>query len=111
MQLHFKLVNKTLIASISGEIDHHTCENLRDKVDSQFDNCLGKNIIFDFAGVSFMDSAGIGVVIGRYKKVSPLGGKIAIVNARPNIKRILEISGISKISGLFDSVDNALLYL
>lgn len=111
MQLHFKLVNKTLIVSIAGEIDHHTCENLRDKVDGQLDSNFGKNIIFDFTGVSFMDSAGIGVIIGRYKKVTPLGGKIAIANVRPNIKRILEISGISRIAGLFDSIDNALLYM
>lgn len=109
MQLDIKCVNRTLIVSIIGEIDHHTSEDARDKIDDQIDKKAAKNVIFDFTNVSFMDSAGIGVIIGRYKKVSPLGGKIAIVNSSSQIKRMLEISGIQKISASFDNLDNALI--
>lgn len=109
MQLSFKFVGKTLIVSINGEIDHHTSEDARDRIDNHIDASSAKNIIFDFSGVSFMDSAGIGVLIGRYKKVNPLGGNMAIVNARSNVKRILEISGISKIAGIFENMDKALI--
>jgi stage II sporulation protein AA (anti-sigma F factor antagonist) len=72
MQLAFKTINKTLIASITGEIDHHTSEDVRERIDRYIDNNSVKNIIFDLTNVMFMDSAGIGVIIGRYKKVSPL---------------------------------------
>lgn len=109
MQLHFKFVDRTLIISIVGEIDHHTAEDIRDRVDSRIDSTAARNIIFDFAGVGFMDSAGIGVIIGRYKKLSPGGGKVAIVNPVSNIRRVLEISGILRIARIFDSVDTALL--
>lgn len=108
MQLYFKTVNKTLIVSFVGEMDHHTSEDIRDKIDRYIDNNMIKNIIFDFSGISFMDSAGIGVIIGRYKKVSPSGGKIAIVNAIPQVKRIMEISGIFKIAEVFENIEKAL---
>lgn len=108
MRLVFKTNNKTLIVSISGEIDHHISEQVREKIDMHIDNNSIKNIIFDFSDVNFMDSAGIGVIIGRYKKVAPLGGKVAVAKAKPQIKRILEVSGIGKISGLYDDLDEAL---
>lgn len=108
MQLILKTVNKTLVVSAIGEIDHHTSEDVRDKIDRYIDGNGIKNVIFDFSGISFMDSAGIGVIIGRYKKVSPLGGKLAIANANPQVKKIFEISGILKIAGFYDSVDSAL---
>jgi stage II sporulation protein AA (anti-sigma F factor antagonist) len=108
MQLNLKTINKTLIVSAFGEIDHHTSEDVRDKIDRYIDASSAKNIIFDFTGVSFMDSAGIGVIIGRYKKISPLGGKFAITGANAQVKRIIEISGILKIARYYDNVDIAL---
>lgn len=108
MQLYFKSINRTLIVSAVGEIDHHTSEDARNRIDNYIDNNMIKNVIFDFSGVNFMDSAGIGVIIGRYKKVSSLGGKVAVANTNPQIKRIMEISGIHKIAELYDSVDKAL---
>lgn len=111
MQLQFKFIDKTLVVSISGEIDHHTSEYVRDRIDRQIDEKNARNVIFDFTGVSFMDSAGIGVILGRYKRIGALGGKVAIVNARQNIRRILEISGIPKIAGLFDNMESALSHM
>ncbi|HBM81082.1 MAG: anti-sigma F factor antagonist [Clostridiales bacterium] len=109
MKLFFKVANKTLIVSIAGEIDHHTSETIRERIDNQIDNNPIKNIIFDFNGVNFMDSAGIGVIIGRYKKVSELGGKLAVANVSMQVKKIMEISGILRIVKLYDSIDKALL--
>lgn len=108
MQLNFKTVGRTLIVSAVGEIDHHTSEETRDRIDRYIDSNMVKNVIFDFSNVSFMDSAGIGVIIGRYKKVSPLNGKVSITNASPQVKRILEISGIFKIVDFYDSLDSAI---
>jgi stage II sporulation protein AA (anti-sigma F factor antagonist) len=109
MQIYFKLITRTLIISIIGEIDHHTSEEARNRIDNYIDSNSVKNVIFDFSDVSFMDSAGIGVIIGRYKRVSIMGGKVSVVTTRPQIKRILEISGIQRISCIYDSIDNALL--
>jgi len=109
MQLSFRTVSRTLVVSIVGEIDHHTSEDVRSRIDSQIDNYAAKNLIFDFSKVNFMDSAGIGVILGRYKKISSLNGKMAIVGAKSNIKRILEISGMLKICGLYNDIDSALL--
>jgi anti-sigma F factor antagonist len=109
MQLYFKLDNRTLIISIVGEIDHHTSEDIRDRIDSYIDANPVKNVIFDFSRVNFMDSAGIGVIIGRYKKITPLGGKVALVSPSSQIKRVLEISGVLRISKIFDTTDTALL--
>jgi len=111
MQLFFKTINKTVVVSVVGEIDHHTSEEVRDRIDRYINSNSIKNIVFDFTDVSFMDSAGIGVIIGRYKKVSIMDGKVAVVTRNPQIKRMLEISGVYKISKQVDDIDNALLYM
>lgn len=109
MQLGFKLINRTLIVNMSGEIDHHTSQDIRNTIDEHIDRENAKNVIFDFSNVTFMDSAGIGIIIGRYKKVSPYGGKVAIAGARPHIKRMLEISGVLKICQMFESINETLI--
>lgn len=111
MQIDFDINKKALIIGITGEIDHHTSEDIRDRIDRMIDANSIRNIVFDFSMVSFMDSAGIGVVIGRYKKVSALGGEVAIAGVTPQVKRILEISGVLRIAKLFDSVKDALIYM
>jgi stage II sporulation protein AA (anti-sigma F factor antagonist) len=107
--LQLKLNNKgtTLIVSIIGELDHHAAELLRQKVDGEIIKSINKNIVFDFTKVSFMDSSGIGVILGRYKNILNLRGKAAIVNANPQIIKIFEMSGILKIIPVYDNIDTA----
>lgn len=109
MEVNFKCNGKNLIVIICGEIDHHTSEDVRDRIDNYLDSNIVKNIIFDLKNLDFMDSAGIGVIIGRYKKIAPFGGKVALVITKPQIKRIIEISGLLKIITIYDSLDNALI--
>ena len=66
-------------------------------MDDEITRYMPRKTIFDFGRVSFMDSAGIGMIIGRYKMMKLIGGEMEIVNISPNVKRILEMSGISKI--------------
>lgn len=108
MQLQFKMIEKTLIVSINGEIDHHTSEEVRNDIDKNIDKYSAKNVILDLSNVNFMDSAGIGVILGRYKKVMAVGGKASIVNKRSQLKRVLEISGIPRICSVYDNIDIAL---
>lgn len=86
-----------LLIRISEDLDHHITKELRETIDTMIDNGAVKEIAFDFAGTGFMDSAGIGLIMGRYKKLEPSGGYISIIGINPAIERIIRISGIHKI--------------
>lgn len=86
-----------LIIKISEDLDHHITKELREHIDEMIDKGIAKNIAFDFTNTGFMDSAGIGLIMGRYKKIEPLGGYISIIGINPSIERIVRISGIYKI--------------
>ncbi len=97
MKISYQKEDKQLLVEITEEIDHHVAEKIRRKVDDEITRYMPRKTIFDFSRVSFMDSAGIGMIIGRYKMMKLIGGEMEIVNISPNVKRILEMSGISKI--------------
>ena len=107
MQVKFSNRGTTLIVSIIGELDHHSAEYIRQKIDGEMLKSTTKNIVLDFSSVSFMDSSGIGVVIGRYKNIKKLNGKAFITGASAQIKRILEMSGILKIIPAYETTDEA----
>lgn len=108
--LDVKLLKKgtTLVIKILEDMDHHSAQYLRQKLDNEIVKATVKNIIFDFSGVSFMDSSGIGVVVGRYNNIKKLNGKAAIVNANPKIMQIFEMSGVLKIIPAYTAVEDAL---
>ena len=89
--------DKQLTLKITEEIDEHTTEKLRRKIDNEITRFLPRKVIFDFGNVSFMDSAGIGMLLGRYKVIKMLGGQLELVTVNKQIERIFEISGILKI--------------
>ncbi|MDR0978737.1 MAG: anti-sigma factor antagonist [Lachnospiraceae bacterium] len=92
MHIEYMNEDKQLFVQITEEIDHHTTEKIRGRVDYEIQRHMPKKVIFDFDNVSFMDSAGIGMIIGRYKLASMLGGKVEIMNVKPNIRKIFEMS-------------------
>ncbi len=108
MEISVIIRNKTLIAALSGELDHHSAKEVKSMIEELIKNRGVKNLIFDFSNLSFMDSSGIGVVIGRYKLINSIGGKTAIVSHSRNINRLLMMSGINKLIGTFESVGDAL---
>ncbi|HEX2926175.1 MAG TPA: anti-sigma F factor antagonist [Ruminiclostridium sp.] len=105
-----KLLRKgtTLVIRIMEDMDHHSAQYLRQKIDSEIIKSTVKNIIFDFSKVNFMDSSGIGVVIGRYKNIQKLNGRAAIVNANPKLMQIFEMSGVLRIIPAFTDLEDAL---
>lgn len=111
MEIDFTKEERNLIIKIKGEIDHHTAEEIRTKVDNEYSRSNSKNIIFDFSGISFMDSSGIGMVIGRYKYAEKQGGKVVVCNISGDSKRIFNISGLQKIINSYDSLELAVLSL
>ena len=88
---------KQLTLRISEEIDESTTEKLRRKIDNEITRFMPRKVVFDFSRVSFMDSAGIGLLIGRYKLAKMLGGITEIKNTSKSIEKVLEMSGITRI--------------
>ena len=82
---------------ITEEIDHHSTQIIRRKMDNEITRFMPRKVVFDFSKVSFMDSAGIGLLIGRYKLTKMLGGITEIKNTSKSIEKVLEMSGITRI--------------
>lgn len=89
--------DKLLIFKIAEEIDDHSVQNIRRRADYEIERYMPKRIIFDFDNVSFMDSAGIGLLMGRYKFAKLLGAKIELTNLTLSVQKIFEMSGILKL--------------
>ena len=106
----FKFLNesKTLIVKINEEIDHHSCDLIKNKIDLTINFRNTQKLIFDFSGVNFMDSSGIGMVMGRYKSMNKNGGKTAVVGLKPTVRKIFNMSGLFKILEEYENVENAI---
>ena len=100
---HF-IEDKILLFEFTEELDHHESERIRKRADYEIQRFMPKKVIFDFKKVNFMDSAGVGLIIGRYKTVSYFGGLLELVNVKPKIKKIFEMSGVLKIVSIVDNV-------
>ena len=107
MRVKFSNKGANLIVGLAGELDHHCADYVKRKVDAEIFKSTTKNIIFDFSKVNFMDSSGIGVIMGRFKNVQKLNGKLAVVNPTPQIRRIFELTGFQRIIPIYDSIENA----
>lgn len=108
MKLDFQVDKKTLVVRVRGELDMVAADYFRREVDENMEKYCCDNIVLNLNGVNFIDSSGLGVILGRYKKLSMLGGKMAVVGAPPQVKRILELSGILRISRAFETENEAL---
>ena len=97
MPVEIDIDEKSVTAYISGEIDHHNAAKLRNEIDEAVENAYPEILVLDFGGVSFMDSSGIGLVMGRYKLMRNLSGKVIIQNAPKAIKKVMRMAGIEKL--------------
>lgn len=85
---------KVLAAYIQGEIDHHTAAILREKIDKAVCALMPDMLLIDFSAVSFMDSSGIGLVLGRTKLIKALGGECSVQNAPAGVAKMLKLAGV-----------------
>ena len=108
MAIHTRIEGGALIATPGSEIDHHSAERLRGQIDAAFDKSSCRHIIFDFSGVQFMDSSGIGMIIGRYKNAEKRGGRLALAGMSADMGRLFQISGLAKIITQAATVEDAL---
>ena len=106
MQLEKNRRGRELRVVLSGELDHHNAEKLKIGADKIIQSRNIRSIVFDFGKTSFMDSSGIGMIVGRYKLISMLGGKLVMRNVKENLQKILDMSGVTKIIPLEQSKVN-----
>lgn len=97
MPVSIDIGETNLVACLSGEIDHHSAAKLREEIDTAIESSYPELLILDFGGVTFMDSSGIGLVMGRYKLMRNISGNVVIENAPKNIKKVFKMSGIDKL--------------
>lgn len=103
MSLNYKKVRSTLIVRIAGELDLFIAERVSVEIDKRIADNSVKNLVLNLGKVSFIDSSGLGVIIGRYKKIKAKGGRTYIVGANPQVEKILFFSGVSRLVPLFKS--------
>lgn len=103
-----KIKDDLLKINLDGEIDHHRSMEIKDEVDYQIVKHKIKKVLFNFKNVSFMDSSGVGMIIGRYKILDKLGGKVGVVNLTPRVTKIFEMSGLFSIINYFDDEREAI---
>jgi len=103
MSVKVEVNDKSLLALISGEVDHHTAKSIRSEIDSSIEKNQPNKVILDFSAVTFMDSSGIGLVMGRYKIMQGVGGTVSIQNPPTHIKKVMQIAGLDKIASINNS--------
>ena len=100
MWLDFEKIGNVLVVSLIGELDHHSAEEVRVKIDDRISRENIRKLVLDFSGVTF--------IIGRYKKISMRSGEVNIISVSKSIKRVFELSGIFKIIKYYENLDEAL---
>lgn len=95
--MKYKIENDEMIVFLDRELDHHNANITKEQIDSLVMKGNIRTICFDFSDTNFMDSSGIGIIMGRYKLLEAIGGKVYVTNINKNIERIFLISGLYKI--------------
>lgn len=106
MGVELKTEEKELTALLSGDIDHHTAKQMREEIDSQASLDKPELLKLDFQNVDFMDSSGIGLIMGRYKLMQSLGGRLRVINVPNYIARVIRLSGLDQLGVLEKDVEH-----
>lgn len=97
----------SLVVLVEGELDQHLAGILRAKIDPVLVREGIRDIIYDFGGTQFMDSSGIGMIMGRHKQVVYLGGRTGVCNVGKSMDRLLRMSGLYRIVKKFENREEA----
>lgn len=108
MEMNCEVEKGVLVVTLAGEIDHHTSAEIRERVDREFQKKRAKNIAFDCEQIVFMDSSGIGMLMGRYRNVSVCGGSVALYNVQSNVDKLLAMSGVYKLMRIYNNKKEAI---
>ena len=108
LQVELEQHRNVLIVRLRGELDHHTADVVRFKMEDAMMRGRCEHVVLSLKDLLFMDSSGLGVILGRYKLVKSRGGKMVVCDAQASVKRLFELSGLFKILSLYESERSAL---
>ena len=91
-----------LVAWLSGELDHHSARIIREQIDALVERNKPKMLRLDFTDLGFMDSSGIGLIMGRYRLMQLYNGKLEITGASERVKKVIRLAGLDKLNILHD---------
>ena len=97
MEMRLEYLGSTLVAKLNGELDQSCAAEIREKIDNEISLHGMSNLVMDFDNVPFMDSSGIGMLIGRYKQIKARGGKMLVIRTQPQVDKVIELAGLKKI--------------
>lgn len=102
----YKIIDHYLMIRLPEEIDHHHSTEISRKADHMILDNSVNHVVFDFSDTKFMDSSGIGVLAGRYRKISCFGGKVYVIHADSRIRKILKLSGLTNLVEIMEQEEN-----
>ncbi len=108
MNIQLELRRRVLIVRLSGELDQHTAGRLRTMVEQELDREVATAVLLSLEGLTFMDSSGLGVILGRYRRLNQTGGKMVACCLTPQVLRIFELSGLTRIISIYRTEEQAL---
>lgn len=97
MEMRLENLGSTLVAKLDGELDQSCAAEIRERIDNEINLHGITNLVMDFDNVSFMDSSGIGVLIGRYKHIKARGGRMLVIRTQPQVDKVIELAGLKRI--------------
>ena len=86
-----------LIVRLAGELDHYCAQTVRRELDMMISDRSVRTLVLDFTTLQFMDSSGIGVILGRYRLLRDRGGQVAVIHMNPHVARIFHMSGLDRV--------------
>lgn len=98
MSVQIDFLDEVLTCYLEGEIDHHTAQPIRISIDEKIENCRPSTVVLDFSKVTFMDSSGIGLVMGRYKLLSKSDGNLQVTGLSNNSYKVMRLAGLDRIA-------------
>ena len=106
MPVAIEYQDETMRARLSGEIDHHSSKEIREELDEAISRALPQKLVMDFTEVSFMDSSGIGLIMGRYKQISIFGGQLVIAGLSAQQKKVMRLAGLDRLCSFEETGGN-----
>ncbi|MEE0945716.1 MAG: anti-sigma factor antagonist [Acutalibacteraceae bacterium] len=100
MSVRISVKGEVVTAYLSGELDHHSAREMREAIDGAIELNMPELLILDFSGIGFMDSSGIGLVMGRFRNLQRLGAQLNITGTSPQITKVMKLAGIEKLAKL-----------
>ncbi|MFK2824268.1 anti-sigma F factor antagonist [Bacillus sp. B190/17] len=108
LTVELEVTDQVLCMRLAGELDHHTAESLRNQASEAIEKENVRHIVLNLGDLTFMDSSGLGVILGRYKHIKQKDGEMVVCSISPAVRRLFDMSGLFKIIRMEASEQEAL---